>query len=150
MVSDADYDSITLTVAKSAHGTLAKNKDGTYTYTPDKNYTGNDSFSYTVSDGKTTTTALISLVVANNGSSSITVNSVLPPSAPALPQLKSNVSFEVIHTVSADKTEMPAPVIDWNGANGLSTCQTPAEQAWMLDFLGIKKAEDPLCQDSCH
>lgn len=146
LVDDADCDTLTITVDNPIHGSLKKNKDNTYTYTPDKNYAGNDGFSYTVSDGKIAATAKISIVVTNNGSSSITVNSILPPSTPALPQLKNNLSFAVVNNASAiDKTEMPTPLIDWSGASGLcstTTYEVSAEDGWMLDFMGIKKEEE--------
>ena len=63
LIADAEGDALTLMVTNPAKGTLTKNADGTYTYKPNRGYTGADSFNYTVSDGKTSTTAKITLQV---------------------------------------------------------------------------------------
>jgi len=50
-LTDVDGDTLTITKATAAHGTVVINKDGTVTYTPKANYNGKDTISYTVSDG---------------------------------------------------------------------------------------------------
>ncbi|MEM9825893.1 MAG: choice-of-anchor M domain-containing protein [Planctomycetota bacterium] len=46
------------------HGILELAADGTFTYTPDETFAGEDSFTYSLSDGSTTTVAMVSIMVA--------------------------------------------------------------------------------------
>ncbi len=63
--SDADGDTVTLaSFEQPTNGTLIDNGDGTLTYTPDAGYFGPDSFTYAVTDGAETTTASVSIDVA--------------------------------------------------------------------------------------
>jgi len=57
--SDADGDSLSISIGSAAHGTVAVDDNGTssnpsddfVTYTSDAGYVGNDSFTFTLSDG---------------------------------------------------------------------------------------------------
>ena len=62
-VGDADDDCLDLWACDPAKGTLTRNWDGSYTYRARRGWTGADTFTYTVSDGKTTTTATVTLNV---------------------------------------------------------------------------------------
>jgi VCBS repeat-containing protein len=64
---DVDGDSLTVTAASAAHGTVTINGDGTLIYAPTANYNGADTISYSISDGKGGTAS---------ASVSVTVNSV--------------------------------------------------------------------------
>jgi len=63
LIGDADGDALTLSFTNPKKGTLTKNANGTYTYTPKREFSGTETFTYTVSDGKLTTTAIITLTV---------------------------------------------------------------------------------------
>ncbi len=68
LTNDFDPDDDTLTVSLvsgPSHGDLVLNADGSYTYTADTNYDGPDSFTYSVSDGEDSSTATVSITVAN-------------------------------------------------------------------------------------
>ncbi|WP_203301827.1 cadherin-like domain-containing protein, partial [Marinobacter sediminum] len=49
--TDVDGDTLSVTAASAANGTVTINDDGTLDYTPNENYSGDDSITYTVSDG---------------------------------------------------------------------------------------------------
>jgi len=64
--NDVDKDNDTLTITAlgvPANGVVVNNHNGTITYTPDSNFNGNESFSYTISDGNTTATANVNIIV---------------------------------------------------------------------------------------
>ncbi|WP_226570918.1 cadherin-like domain-containing protein [Mangrovibacter yixingensis] len=62
--SDVDGDSLTVSSASAANGTVVINANGTITYTPATNYNGTDTITYTVSDGNGgTATATLSVTV---------------------------------------------------------------------------------------
>lgn len=62
--SDPDGDSLTLTsVGKPASGSVSINADGSVTYAPKGRFSGTDSFSYFVSDGITTSSAIVTVTV---------------------------------------------------------------------------------------
>lgn len=63
LIRDADGDALTMSFSNPKKGKLTKNPDGTYTYTPKREFSGTETISYTVSDGKLTTTAIITLTV---------------------------------------------------------------------------------------
>ena len=71
LISDADGDVLTLSFTNLKNGKLTKNpgaspelgRRSTYTYTPKREFSGTETFTYTVSDGKLTTTAIITLTV---------------------------------------------------------------------------------------
>ncbi len=63
LINDVDGDVLALNFANPKQGTLTKNANGTYTYTSKREFSGTETFTYTVSDGKLTTTAIITLVV---------------------------------------------------------------------------------------
>lgn len=66
LYNDLDPAFITLTATLTedvSHGTLALSSDGSFTYTPSANYSGTDSFVYGASNGTTTTTAAVTIVV---------------------------------------------------------------------------------------
>jgi large repetitive protein len=63
--SDPDGDSLTVTTASAANGTVVINADGTVTYTPNANFNGTDTLTYTISDGQGgTSTAVVTITVA--------------------------------------------------------------------------------------
>lgn len=66
LISDVDGDLLTLSIDDPDHGSLVRNADGTYTYIPRNNFDGVDVFSYTVSDGTTTTTGWIAILVVED------------------------------------------------------------------------------------
>ncbi|MFT6029337.1 MAG: VCBS repeat-containing protein, partial [Oleiphilaceae bacterium] len=50
--SDIDGDSLTVTAASAANGSVTINTDGTLLYTPNVDYSGSDTISYEISDGQ--------------------------------------------------------------------------------------------------
>ena len=50
--SDLDGDSLTVTTASAANGSVVINTDGTVTYTPNADFNGQDTISYEISDGQ--------------------------------------------------------------------------------------------------
>lgn len=63
--SDVDGDTLSVTGASAANGTVVRNADGTITYTPNANFNGADTISYTIGDGKGgTATATVAVTVA--------------------------------------------------------------------------------------
>jgi|GEM_PF-753643 len=59
-----DAGSLTVTgTGDPAHGTATVRPDGGYTYTPDTGWSGTDAFTYTASDGTTTVTRTVTVVV---------------------------------------------------------------------------------------
>jgi hypothetical protein len=70
LANDTDADGTALSVsafdAQSAQGgTVAMNPNGSFTYTPPAGFTGTDTFSYSASDGVSSDSALVSLLVAS-------------------------------------------------------------------------------------
>jgi VCBS repeat-containing protein len=64
--SDPDGDALGFTLASGpSRGELAWASDGSFTYIPAADFFGTDSFSYTVSDGTLSSTATVTLTVAN-------------------------------------------------------------------------------------
>ena len=67
LTNDSDVDGDPLSVvshSSASNGTVTQNADGSFTYTPNTGFSGTDSFDYAVSDGTTTNTATVSIVVA--------------------------------------------------------------------------------------
>ncbi|PLX81607.1 MAG: peptidase M11 [Desulfuromonas sp.] len=65
--SDPDGDSLALTtVGKPASGSVSINADGSVTYSPKGRFTGTDSFSYIVSDGASTSSAIVTVTVGGS------------------------------------------------------------------------------------
>ncbi len=64
--TDADGDTLEVTMGTAANGTIIFNVDGTYTYTPLAGFVGTDTVEYTVSDGTDTATATLSIEVTLN------------------------------------------------------------------------------------
>ncbi|MDF3863217.1 Ig-like domain-containing protein, partial [Pseudomonas denitrificans (nom. rej.)] len=63
--TDPDGDSLIVTSASAANGTVVINQDGTLSYTPKANYSGNDTISYSISDGHGgTSTATVTVSIA--------------------------------------------------------------------------------------
>lgn len=66
LTNDTDADGNSLSAALKtgpANGTLTLNANGTYEYTPKAGFSGSDTFSYTVSDGKLTSTGVVTITV---------------------------------------------------------------------------------------
>ena len=63
---DIDGDSLTYSVSITATNGVFTLTDNQITYTPTNNYTGGDSFSYAVTDGTSTATAVVSLVISDS------------------------------------------------------------------------------------
>ena len=65
--SDLEGDSLTVTSASAANGSVVINADGTVTYTPNADYSGQDTISYEISDGQGgTATAQVAVTVSTN------------------------------------------------------------------------------------
>lgn len=61
---DPDGDTLTVTAATAANGTVVINGDGTVTYTPDADFNGSDTITYSISDGEGgTSTATVDVTV---------------------------------------------------------------------------------------
>ena len=69
---DPDGDTLTVTAAVAANGTVAINADGTLTYTPEAGFSGADTIVYTISDGQggTASATITITVTATPGNSS--------------------------------------------------------------------------------
>ncbi len=70
MANDWDDDGDSLTASLSygggvSNGTLTFNADGTFEYTPNPGFVGTDGFTYEISDGVTTSSASVRLIVQN-------------------------------------------------------------------------------------
>ena len=63
---DIDGDTLTVTGASAAHGTVAVNGDGTLTYTANANYNGADTITYNVDDGHGGTASATVAVTVNS------------------------------------------------------------------------------------
>ncbi len=61
--SDVDGDTLTVTEASAANGTVEIAADGTLTYTGNPNFNGTDTISYTISDGDLTAAAEVTVTV---------------------------------------------------------------------------------------
>jgi VCBS repeat-containing protein len=67
LANDIDPDNDILTITETSqpeNGTAQLEADGTVTYTPDADYNGTDSFNYTVSDGLSSSSAVVTITVA--------------------------------------------------------------------------------------
>jgi large repetitive protein len=63
--TDLDGDTLTVTAATAANGTVMRNANGTITYTPNANFNGTDTITYTISDGRGgTSTATVTVTIA--------------------------------------------------------------------------------------
>ncbi len=61
---DVDGDTISLeSFTQPANGQVIQNPDGTFTFTPNADFNGNDSFTYTVTDGTSSVTETVSIIV---------------------------------------------------------------------------------------
>ena len=89
-VSDADGDTLTFTVGAASNGTVTQYVD-TVLYTPNPNYNGKDSLEYTVSDGTSTSTSIITIIIT---------------SVYDLPE----ITFSVVDTISAEEDESMIPI----------------------------------------
>ncbi|MFV7783626.1 Ig-like domain-containing protein [Shewanella marisflavi] len=72
MLNDFDNEGDALSIVgltQGAKGTVVLNADNTLTYKPAKSFKSSDSFSYTLSDGSLTSTATVSIALANTGDS---------------------------------------------------------------------------------
>jgi VCBS repeat-containing protein len=130
LISDADGDALTLSLAHPSQGVLKKNSDGSYTYEPNPGFNGVDSFSYTVSDGSLSSTATISLRVAGpavNKSASITLQSSYAVSATPV-----NNGGGVTAPVT------PAFTVDWQGS--VANQAVSSSDEWLIEYLA--KNED--------
>jgi VCBS repeat-containing protein len=63
--SDLDGDTLSVTTASAANGTVLLNSDGTLTYIPDANFNGSDTISYEVADGNGGTSSASVAVTVN-------------------------------------------------------------------------------------
>ncbi|MEM9763686.1 MAG: Ig-like domain-containing protein, partial [Pseudomonadota bacterium] len=64
--SDVNEDPLNLTaLGAPLNGTLIDNQDGTLTYTPNAGFTGQDSFTYDISDGFSTASATVTVLVGD-------------------------------------------------------------------------------------
>ncbi|MEV6344439.1 Ig-like domain-containing protein [Actinoplanes sp. NPDC051851] len=64
--TDPNGDALTVVgTTTPGHGTVVLNTDGTLTYTPATGFSGTDTFDYTISDGTLTSTATVTVTVAN-------------------------------------------------------------------------------------
>ena len=61
--SDIDGDTLTVTAATAANGTVVINSNNTLNYTPNSNFNGADTITYSASDGTTTTAGTVSVIV---------------------------------------------------------------------------------------
>jgi VCBS repeat-containing protein len=61
-----------------SHGTVTQNPDGSFTYTPNANFSGIDSYTYTISDGHGTSTATVTINVAEVNDPPVAVNDNYP------------------------------------------------------------------------
>ncbi len=62
--TDVDGDTLSVTSATAANGSVVRNANGTITYTPNANFNGTDTITYTISDGKGgTATATVTVTV---------------------------------------------------------------------------------------
>jgi large repetitive protein len=65
--SDPDGDTLSITTASAANGSVTINADGTISYTPNANFNGNDTITYTISDGNGGTSTAAVTVTVNAG-----------------------------------------------------------------------------------
>ncbi|MFM2477038.1 Ig-like domain-containing protein [Celerinatantimonas sp. MCCC 1A17872] len=63
--SDLDGDSLSVTSAVAANGSVVINADGTLTYSPDNNFNGSDTITYTITDGNGNTASASVVVTVN-------------------------------------------------------------------------------------
>jgi CshA-type fibril repeat protein/VCBS repeat-containing protein len=64
--TDVDGDSLTVTTASAANGTISINPDGTLSYTPNTDFNGVDTISYSISDGNGGTSSATVTVTVNS------------------------------------------------------------------------------------
>jgi large repetitive protein len=128
--NDSDIDGDTLTVSSHTqplNGSVTVNSDGTFTYTPDTGFSGNDGFTYSVSDGTTTSMAVVTITVNgptdDHGNSpdatatAITLNGGSTGSGSASGTLEVAGDRDVFAVTVGDGTL----AIDLDGINGLDT-----------------------------
>ena len=68
LANDTDVDDTLMPASitsftQGTNGTVVSNGDGTFTYTPNANFNGSDSFTYTISDGTSSDTATVTIMV---------------------------------------------------------------------------------------
>jgi hypothetical protein len=63
--TDVDLNTLTVTAAKSANGTVVVNANGTLAYTPNANFNGSDTITYTIDDGAGGTASATVAVTVN-------------------------------------------------------------------------------------
>ncbi len=108
---DVDGDTISLeSFTQPANGQVVQNPDGTFTFTPNADFNGNDSFTYTVTDGTSSVTETVSIIVNEVNDAPITApdNVVLDEDTSATFDVLANDSDLDGDVLSVDSFTQPA------------------------------------------
>ncbi|WP_152552562.1 cadherin-like domain-containing protein, partial [Mangrovibacter sp. MFB070] len=136
--TDPDGDSLAVSTASAAHGSVVINGDGTVTYTPAANYNGSDTITYTLSDGNggtVTSTVAITVTAVNDAPQAgsvtpqttaedtpVTVNVLAPATDPDGDTLAVTAATAGHGTVviNGDGTVTYTPAANYNGSDTIT------------------------------
>ena len=144
LVSDADGDTLTLTMEQPRYGSLARNADGSYTYTPRAGFYGCDSFAYSVNDGQQTVSATVSLWVSWSDRASTVVTASSPQTLTSTLRTQEGSNWVVINQ-GKPRVVAPPVTIDW--AQPAPALSTPVPNGWLTQHsLDAGHSEESLAE----
>jgi hypothetical protein len=147
LISDVDGDLLTLSIDDPDHGKLTRNADGTYTYIPRNNFDGVDIFSYTVSDGTTTTTGWIAIIVTEDENGCRHHHYFRGhhtghqyPDGEDADSSNGQTASIIVRSVNPEEGTV---TIDWEGAPNGELLDMPLDQPeWLAEVLGIPQPDN--------
>lgn len=128
LVSDADGDTLTLTLQQPRYGSLARNADGSYTYTPRAGFYGCDSFTYSVNDGQQSVSATVSLWVSRSDRAATVVTAAAPQTLTSTLRTQEGSHWVLINQ-GKPRVVAPPVTIDW--AQPAPALSSPVPNGWL-------------------
>ena len=138
LIGDIDGDTLTLTLSSPCHGRLIKNPDGSYRYLPQRGFTGTERIAYTVSDGRLSSSAVLTLRVVPDEDEPC---HLARPARPARPQPAHGRAHPedapLQPTPSPQRPSVGTPTIDWNGR--APDWKLAIARNWVADYFTTPK-----------
>ncbi|HRD91077.1 MAG TPA: Ig-like domain-containing protein, partial [Accumulibacter sp.] len=138
LIGDIDGDTLTLTLSSPCHGRLIKNPDGSYRYLPQRGFTGTERIAYTVSDGRLSSSAVLTLRVVPDEDEHC---HLARPEGPERPQpahgRAESDDAPPQPTPSPQRPSVGTPAIDWNGR--APDWKLAIARNWVADYFTTPK-----------
>ena len=140
LVSDADGDTLNLSMVQPRYGSLSRNADGSYTYTPRPGFYGCDVFTYSVNDGQQTVSATVTLQVQYCTGASTVLTAASPQTLSSPLQVWNGSAWVVINQGKPRPAYQPVR-IEW--AQPVQDLGTPAPNGWLVQHTLGSADEEP-------